>query len=53
MNVEAQQSEILLLNRVGKDKLAKVWVELINSDRGLQRAVLEVVVCGLNVATRI
>ena len=43
MNFEKQQSEMVLLNRISKDELAEVVVELIKDSRELRRAILEVV----------
>jgi len=53
MSVEAQQSELVLLNQIGKDELAKVVVELIKDSRELRRAILEVMWNCPNIVTQI
>ena len=53
MNVEAQQSEMLLLNRISKEELAKALVELIKNDREVQRAILNLAFSCPNIVTQI
>ena len=53
MNIEAQQSEMLLLNRLGKEELAKVLVELIKNDREIQKAILNLAFSCPNIVTQI
>ena len=53
MNVETQQSEMVLLNQMSKEEFATVLVELIKDDRELQRAILEVVWNCPNIVTQI
>ena len=53
MNFEKQQSELIFLNQISKDELAKVVVELIKDSRKLQRAILEVVWNCPNIVTQI
>ena len=53
MTFEKQQSELVLLNQISKDQLAKVVVELIKDSRELRRAILEVVWNCPNIVTRV
>ena len=53
MNFEKQQSELVLLNRIGKEELAKALVELIKNDREIQRAVLNLAFSCPNIVTQI
>ncbi len=53
MNSEKQQSELVLLNRIGKEELAKALVELIKNDREIQRAVLNLAFSCPNIVTQI
>ena len=53
MNIEAQQSEMLLLNRISKEELAKALVELIKNDREVQRAILNLAFSCPNIVTQI
>lgn len=53
MNLEIQQSEMVLLNQMDKEELAKVLVELIKDSRELRRAILEVVWNCPNIVTQI
>ena len=43
MNVETQQSELILLNQTTPEELAELFVELIKNNREIQRAILGVV----------
>ena len=43
MNFKEQQSDLVLMNQMGKEELAKVLVELIKDSRELQRVILEVI----------
>jgi len=53
MNVETLQSELVLLNQMSKDQLAKVLVELIKNDREVQRAILNLAFACPNIVTQI
>ena len=53
MNFETQQSELVLLNQISGEELARVLVELIKDSRGLRRAILEVVWNCPNIVTQI
>ena len=53
INFQTQQSDLVLLNQVSKEELAKVLVELIKDDRELRRAILEVVWSCPNIVTQI
>ncbi len=53
MNFEKQQSELVLLNRIGKEELAKALVELIKNDREVQRAILNLAFSCPNIVTQI
>ncbi len=58
MSFETQQAEVVFLNRIGKEELAKVLAELILAElikdsRELRRAILEVVWNCPNIATQI
>ena len=53
MNAETQESELVLLNQMDKEELAKVLVELINGSRELRRAIWEVVWNCPNIVTQI
>ena len=53
MSVEAQQSEMVLLNRISKNELAQVLVELIKNDREVQRAILNLAFSCPNIVTQI
>lgn len=53
MNFEKQQAELLLLNQISKDELAKVVVALIKDSRELRRAILEVVWNCPNMVTQV
>jgi len=53
MSFETRQSELVLLNQMDKDELAKVVVELIKDSRELRRAILEVVWNCPNIVTQI
>ncbi len=53
MNLETQQSEVVLLNQMDKDEFAKVVVELIKDSRELRRAILEVVWNCPNIVTQV
>jgi len=53
MNIETQKSEMVLLNQVSKEELAKVVVELIKNDREVQRAILDLAFSCPNIVTQI
>ena len=53
MSRETQQSELILLNQINKEELAKIIVAVIEDSRELQRAILEVVWNCLNILTQI
>ena len=53
MNIETQQSELVLLNQMSKEQLAKVLVELIREDREVQKAILNLTLSCPNIVTRI
>jgi hypothetical protein len=53
MSFEKQQSELILLNQIRKDELAKVVVELIKDSRELPRAIMEVVWNCPNIVTQV
>ena len=53
MNVETQQSKLVLLNQMSKGELAKVLVELIRCDREVQRAILNFAFSCPNIMTQI
>lgn len=53
MSFETQQAEVVFLNRIGKEELAKVLAELIKDSRELRRAILEVVWNCPNIVTQI
>ena len=53
MNSEKQQSELVLLNQMDKEELAKALVELIKNDREVQRAILNLAFSCPNIVTQI
>jgi hypothetical protein len=53
MSFEKQQSELVLLNQIRKDELAKLVVELIEDSKELRRAILEVVWNCPNIVTQV
>ena len=53
MNIETQQSEMVLLNQMNKDELAKVLAELIKNDREVQKVILNLAFSCPNIVTRI
>ncbi len=53
MKFEAQQAEMVLLNRIGKEELAKALVALIKNDRAVQRAILKLAFSCPNIVTQI
>jgi len=53
MNFEKQQLEMLFLNRIGKEELAKALVELIKNDREVQKAILNLAFSCPNIVTQI
>ena len=53
MNIGTQQSEMVLLNRISKEELAKVLVELIKNDRDVQKAILNLAFSCPNIVTQI
>ncbi len=53
MNFEKQQAEVVFLNRIGKEELAKALVELIKNDREVQRAILNLAFSCPNIVAQI
>ncbi len=53
MNFEKQQAEVVLLNQMDKEELAKALVELIKNDREVQRAILNLAFFCPNIVTQI
>ena len=53
MSFEKQQSEWILLNKISKEELTGLLVELVKDSRELQRAILEVVWNCPNIVTQI
>ena len=53
MNFEKQQSELVFLNQIGKEELAKVLVELIKNNREVQKAILNMAFSCPNIVTQI
>ena len=53
MSIGTRQSEILLLNRICKEELAKVLVELIKNDREVRMAILNLALSCPNIVTKI
>jgi hypothetical protein len=53
MNVETQQPDLVLLDQVSKEELAKVVVELIKNDPEVQRAILDLAFSCPNIVTQI
>ena len=53
MSVEAQQSEMVLLNQMSREEFAKVVVELIKNDRDVQMAILQLAFSCPNIVTQI
>ena len=53
MNIEKQQAEVVFLNRISKEELAKALVELIKNDREVQRAILNMAFSCPNIVTQI
>ena len=53
MNFEKQQAEMVILNHISKNELAKVVVELIKNDREVQRAILNLAFSCPNIVTQI
>jgi hypothetical protein len=53
MNFEKQPSELVLLNQIRRDELAKIVVELIKDNCELRRAILEVVWNCPNIVTQV
>ena len=53
MSFEKQESELVLLNQIVKEELAKVMVELIKNGVELQTAILEVVWNCPNIVTQV
>ena len=52
MSFEKQQAELVLMNQMSKDELAKVAVALIKDSNELRRAILQVVWNGPNIVTQ-
>ena len=52
MNYEKQRSELVLVNQMSTEELAKVLVEVIKNNRELQRVILEVIWSCPNVVTK-
>ncbi|MFC1636224.1 hypothetical protein ACFL5Z_15445 [Planctomycetota bacterium] len=53
MNIEKQQSELVLLSQMDKEELAKALVELIKNDREVQRAILNLASSCPNIVTQV
>ena len=53
MESETQQSETILLNRIGKENFVELLANLIRENPKLQRAILEIVWSCPNVVTQI
>lgn len=53
MNTETQQSEMIMLNRISKEELARALEELIKSDHKVQRAILNLAFSCPNIVTQI
>ena len=52
MGFEKQESELVLLNQISRDELAKVLAELIENDRDVQRAILNLAFSCPNIVTQ-
>lgn len=52
MNIEKQQSKVVLLSQIGKEELAEVLVELIKNNREVQRAILNLAFFCPNIVTQ-
>ena len=53
MSFEKQQAEMVVLNHISKDELAKVLVKLIRNDREVQKAILNLAFSCPNIVTQI
>lgn len=53
MNLETQQSELVLLNQMSREELDKILADLVKDNRELQRAILEVVWSCPNIVRKI
>ena len=53
MSIRTQQPEMVLLNEMSQEELAKVLVELIKNDREVQRAILNLAFSCPNIVTQI
>jgi 3-deoxy-D-arabino-heptulosonate 7-phosphate (DAHP) synthase class II len=53
MESEKQQSEMILLNRIGKENVTELLANLIRNSPEIQRAILKVVWSCPNIVTRI
>ena len=53
MESVAQESELVLINQMGKEELGKIVAELIKNDRGVQKAILNLVFSCPNIVTQI
>ena len=53
MSFEKQRVEMILLNEMSKEELAKALVELIKNDREVQRAILNLAFSCPNIVTQI
>ncbi len=53
MNVEAQQSELVLINQASKEKLAKVVSELIRENEEVRMAIINLACASPYIKTQI
>ncbi len=53
MSFEKQLSELILLNQISKDELAKVLAELIKNDQEVQRAIINLAFSCPNIVSQI
>jgi len=53
MNLETQQSELVLLNQMSREEFAKILVELIKDSREVQKDVLNLVFSYPNIVRQI
>ena len=53
MSFQKQHAEMIVVNNMSKDELAKVLVELIKGDRDVRRAILNLALSCPNIVTQI
>lgn len=53
MSFEKQQAEVVLINQISKEELARVVVELIKNDQGVQRAIINLAFSCPNIVSQI